>query len=144
MRILTLSEVGFTWRKPALLENINLAIDKGERIGLLGRNGTGKSTLMKILAGEVQPDHGQVRREPKTRIARLIQEVQTDQFWATLASPATIRDVALRGWQSSDENRPESAATGHNEHWQSTAALDRVLSRMQLDGDLDFNPCRLG
>ncbi len=80
MRILTLSEVGFTWRKPALLDNINLAIDKGERIGLLGRNGTGKSTLMKILAGEVQPDHGQIRREPQTRIARLIQEVHTDQL----------------------------------------------------------------
>ncbi len=144
MRILTLSEVGFTWRKPALLENINLAIDKGERIGLLGRNGTGKSTLMKILAGEVQPDHGQVRREPKTRIARLIQEVQTDQLLGDAGQPATIRDVALRGWQSSDENRPESAATGHDEHWQSTAALDRVLSRMQLDGDLDFNSLSAG
>ncbi len=144
MRILTLSEVGFTWRKPALLENINLAIDKGERIGLLGRNGTGKSTLMKILAGEVQPDHGQVRREPKTRIARLIQEVQTDQLLGDAGQPATIRDVALRGWQSSDENRPESAATRHDEHWQSTAALDRVLSRMQLDGDLDFNSLSAG
>ncbi|MGN6547826.1 MAG: ATP-binding cassette domain-containing protein, partial [Aureliella sp.] len=76
MRILTLSDVGFTWRKPALLDNINLAIDSGERIGLLGRNGTGKSTLMKILAGEIQPDHGEVRREPGIKIARLVQEVQ--------------------------------------------------------------------
>ena len=64
MRILTLTDVGFTWRKPALLDNINLAIDKGERIGLLGRNGTGKSTLMKIISGEVAADHGDVRRPP--------------------------------------------------------------------------------
>lgn len=141
MRILTLSEVGFTWRKPALLDNINLAIDKGERIGLLGRNGTGKSTLMKILAGEVQPDHGQVRREPRTRIARLIQEVHTDELFNDAGQSATIRDIALRGWQASVDTTSDDE---HDQQWQSTAALDKVLSRMQLDGDLDFNSLSAG
>ena len=144
MRILTLSEVGFTWRKPALLENINLAIDKGERIGLLGRNGTGKSTLMKILAGEVQPDHGQVRREPKTSIARLVQEVHTDQLLNSDGTPATIRDIALRGWQATEGSRTTDEPAEHDENWQSTAALDRVLSRMQLDGELIFNSLSAG
>ena len=144
MRILTLSEVGFTWRKPALLENINLAIDKGERIGLLGRNGTGKSTLMKILAGEVEPDHGTIRREPKTRIARLVQEVQTEELLNSAGQPATIRDIALRGWQPADELHPDESPAAGDEHWQSTAALDRVLSRMQLDGDLVFNSLSAG
>lgn len=147
MRILTLSEVGFTWRKPALLDNINLAIDKGERIGLLGRNGTGKSTLMKILAGEVQPDHGQIRREPKTRIARLIQEVHTDELFNEAGQSATIRDIALRGWQSADGQSTDDASHpdhDHDQQWQSTAALDRVLSRMQLDGELVFNSLSAG
>ncbi len=144
MRILTLSEVGFTWRKPALLDNINLAIDKGERIGLLGRNGTGKSTLMKILAGEVQPDHGQIRREPKTRIARLIQEVHTDQLLNDKGEPATIRDIALRGWQAGSDSSDASHSAAHDQDWQSTAALDRTLSRMQLDGDLNFNSLSAG
>lgn len=154
VRILTLSEVGFTWRKPALLDNINLAIDKGERIGLLGRNGTGKSTLMKILAGEVLPDHGQIRREPKTRIARLIQEVQADQLLNDKGQPMTIREIALRGWQAplNDQQSPNTAShdtashdtASHNENWQSTAALDQVLSRMRLDGDLDFNSLSAG
>lgn len=144
MRILTLSEVGFTWRKPALLENINLAIDKGERIGLLGRNGTGKSTLMKILAGEVQPDHGQVRREPKTSIARLVQEVNTDELLNEDGTPATIRDIALRGWQATEGSRAADEPAEHDENWQSTAALDRVLSRMQLDGELIFNSLSAG
>lgn len=143
MRILTLSEVGFTWRKPALLENINLAIDKGERIGLLGRNGTGKSTLMKILAGEVEPDHGQIRREPNTRISRLIQEVHTDEMLRDDGSPATIRDIALRGWQF-DPTTTADTAHHHDQQWQSTAALDKVLSRMQLDGDLVFNSLSAG
>ncbi len=144
MRILTLSEVGFTWRKPALLENINLAIDKGERIGLLGRNGTGKSTLMKILAGEVQPDHGQIRREPKTRISRLIQEVHTDQLLNAQGQPATIRDIALMGWQANQAAHDADDGHTHDEDWQSTAALDKVLSRMQLDGELVFNSLSAG
>ncbi|MFN6109690.1 MAG: ATP-binding cassette domain-containing protein, partial [Planctomycetota bacterium] len=154
MRILTLSEVGFTWRKPALLDNINLAIDKGERIGLLGRNGTGKSTLMKILAGEVQPDHGQIRREPQTRIARLIQEVHTDQLLNDKGQPVTIREIALRGWRATiDDQQSQNTASrnsvshetaSHGGDWQSTAALDQVLSRMQLDGDLDFNSLSAG
>ncbi len=133
MRILTLTDVGFTWRKPDLLDGINLAIDKGERIGLLGRNGTGKSTLMKILAGEVQPDHGQVRLEPKVRIARLIQEVDTQAVVSSDGQPATIRDVILRG--INDRVTHE---------WESTAALDRVLSRMQLDGELVFDSLSAG
>ncbi|MFN9912448.1 MAG: ATP-binding cassette domain-containing protein, partial [Pirellulaceae bacterium] len=66
---------GFTWRNPPLLENLRLAIDSGERIGLLGRNGAGKSTLMKLLAGDLVPDHGEVRRAPQLKVARLIQEV---------------------------------------------------------------------
>lgn len=155
MRILTLSDVGFTWRKPALLDNINLSIDKGERIGLLGRNGTGKSTLMKILAGELPPDHGEVRREPKTRIARLVQEVApapesdgTDASAAAAASSAqrTIRDLILEGWQAdtmhADYHGDDDAA--EHQPWQSEAALDRVMSRMQLDGSLPFDSLSAG
>lgn len=152
MRILTLSDVGFTWRKPALLDNIDLSIDKGERIGLLGRNGTGKSTLMKILAGELQPDHGDVRREPKTRIARLVQEVQaTDtsqlsEAAATKHRQRSIRDVILEGWQPDTSHADHHDSDDGHDHqaWQSEAALDRVMSRMQLDGSLSFEQLSAG
>lgn len=156
MRILTLSDVGFTWRKPALLDNINLAIDSGERIGLLGRNGTGKSTLMKILAGEIQPDHGEVRREPGIKIARLVQEVQPSSSNDSQSkdsvdgqpqddSSATIREVILRGWQA-DRTAPahDDFDETHRDAWQSQAALDRVMSRMQLDGSALFQPLSAG
>jgi len=58
-----------------LLEQLNLQINKGDRICLLGRNGEGKSTLMKLICGEVLPDGGEVIRPKGIRMARLPQEV---------------------------------------------------------------------
>lgn len=129
MRLITFHEVGFTWRKPPILEDVNLAIDTGERIGLLGRNGTGKSTLLKLIAGDIQPDHGTVRTAPKLRISRLIQEVPDDVG-------GTISDVISGGWATSTDPGDEDAI--HNQQWQLEAALDRTLTRMQLDPTRPF------
>ncbi len=131
MRLITLADVGFTYRKPSLLEDIQLAIDSGERIGLLGRNGMGKSTLMKIIAGEIRPDHGTVRVAPKIRIARLVQEVPTEKL-------GSIREVVLGGL---DENR-----FGHHDHeeWRDEAMLHKTLSRMELDGERSFDSLSAG
>jgi ATP-binding cassette subfamily F protein uup len=127
MRLITFHEVGFAWRKPPILEDVNLAIDSGERIGLLGRNGTGKSTLLKLIAGDLKPDHGTVRTAPKLRIARLIQEVPDDVG-------GTIADVISGGWGSTSSPDDDSS----HQPWQLDAALDRTLGRMQLDPDRPF------
>lgn len=134
MRLITLDDVGFTWRNPPLIDRVQLAIDAGERIGLLGRNGTGKSTLLKLIAGELSPDHGSIRRAPRLRVARLIQEVPGGQN-------GTIADVLAEGWResadqsSADPNGPDQDG---DQSWQLEAALSRTLKRMQLDGQLPF------
>jgi ATP-binding cassette subfamily F protein uup len=78
MPLITLQGVDYSVGGPLLLQRVDLAIEPGERIALIGRNGAGKSTLMALLAGERRPDDGEVRVEGGRRIARLEQEVPLD------------------------------------------------------------------
>ena len=58
-----------------LLDGINLQIEPGERICLLGRNGTGKTTLLRLVNGDLRPDGGEIARQPGVRTALLDQQV---------------------------------------------------------------------
>ena len=60
MPLLSLNNLSFTYSRPTLLDGITLHIERGERIGLVGRNGAGKSTLMKLISGLIKPDNGSV------------------------------------------------------------------------------------
>ncbi len=74
----------------ALLQNSEFQLDPGEKVGLLGRNGEGKSTLMNIIAGKIQPDNGEVWREPELKLAWLEQTPDLD-------NEATIYDSVASG-----------------------------------------------
>jgi ATP-binding cassette subfamily F protein uup len=78
MALLSLNDVSLTFAGPALLDSVSLQIEDGERLGLVGRNGTGKSTLLKILEGTLAPDSGTVARQPRLRVASLQQDVPPD------------------------------------------------------------------
>jgi ATP-binding cassette subfamily F protein uup len=75
---------------PPLLDCATIQIESGERIGLLGRNGSGKSTFMKLLAGEIHPDSGEIVPGGNVRIALLPQDVPDDL-------PGTVYDVVASG-----------------------------------------------
>jgi len=90
MPVLALDDVSTAFGHVPLLDHATLTIDAGERIALIGRNGTGKSTLLRILAGELVPDAGSVRREPGLRAARLAQD-------ATLSTAESVFDVVAGG-----------------------------------------------
>ena len=126
MSLLSLSEVSFTWSGPPLLDGISLEINAGERIGLLGRNGAGKSTLMKIIAGELDQDHGDIKRDKDLRVARLVQEV-----------PAG-------GAHQIHEFVAEAAAPFYEHDWEVDHAVDQILARMGLVGDEIFESLSSG
>ena len=74
MPILTLSEAQLAYGHWPLLNRANLAIEAGDRLGLIGRNGTGKSSLMRILAGHEQLDDGLIQRQQAISIVYVPQE----------------------------------------------------------------------
>ncbi len=78
MSLLNFVKLDYSVGGPLLLDGVDFAIERGERIALVGRNGEGKSTLLKLVAGELRPDDGEVRRESGLRVARLAQEVPQD------------------------------------------------------------------
>ncbi len=75
MALLDMQSVGLAFGGPAVLENISFHVDAGERIGLLGRNGVGKSTLLRVMAGEIAPDAGAVLRSQGLRVALVPQSM---------------------------------------------------------------------
>src|SRR6188768_807560 len=75
MPLLTLDRVSLAFGHHQLLDNAALRVEPRERIALLGRNGAGKSSLLKVIAGEQPADGGEVWRQPGLRIARLDQVI---------------------------------------------------------------------
>ena len=75
MPLITLQNVDLAVGGPPLLDNVQMAIESGDRLCVVGRNGAGKSTLLRLLAGQLQPDDGQIVRQSGLRVAMLEQAV---------------------------------------------------------------------
>ena len=75
MALIRLENLTLAFGEAPLLDKINLQIDPKERIFLIGRNGMGKSCLLKVLMGHLKPDDGKIISEPNLKIAELAQDL---------------------------------------------------------------------
>jgi ATP-binding cassette subfamily F protein uup len=75
MAILSLQDVGISFGGPPLLDKINLQVEKGERVCILGRNGEGKTTLLKLIGGNIKPDSGIISIQKGNSVAGLSQDL---------------------------------------------------------------------
>jgi len=116
MLIARLDKVSLRYGLSPLLEEADLQVSKGERVCLLGRNGTGKSSLLKLLSREIAPDSGEVWIRPGSRAASLAQEVSP-------ASDVRVHEV-LRAGVSAQE-----------EEWRAQLEVDQIVARLGLAGD---------
>jgi ATP-binding cassette subfamily F protein uup len=78
MALISCQEISKAFGGPLLLSDATLQVERGERIGLLGRNGEGKSTMLKIISGEYKPDSGELVCGSGVRVAMLSQQVEQD------------------------------------------------------------------
>ena len=132
-----------------MLNEVDLEIDKGERIGLLGRNGTGKSTLLGILAGEIETDGGEILRASGLRVARLEQEVP--QGYAGSVAEIVAEGLDTPQQQDGTNRQQDGTETDHLPggesavaSWQVEQSVERVLSQMKLDGRDAFDTLSSG
>ncbi len=88
MALLSLQNISLAFGGEPLLDSVTLNIEKGDHICLVGRNGSGKSSLLKVISGELEPDSGDIVRSPKLRVVSLPQDVPTD-------ISGTVKDVVL-------------------------------------------------
>ncbi|MCB1163379.1 MAG: ATP-binding cassette domain-containing protein [Candidatus Krumholzibacteriia bacterium] len=119
MALVDLKHVSMALGGPLLLDGVQLQIERGERICLLGRNGTGKSTLLRLLLGELTPDGGEIARAPGLRVAHLPQELP-------VLTQASVRDTVADGFAAVGLP-PAGPEQSH--------LVEQTLTRADLDGD---------
>jgi ATP-binding cassette subfamily F protein uup len=127
MALISLQDVSVGFGGPLLLEEVNLQIEAGEWVGLLGRNGMGKSTLLKLLNGDILPESGTVSRQQNLRMAYLPQEVP-------LGLAGTVTEIVTSGLSEG----AEIPAGGAENHWQDQLQVEQVIARMELDQTAQF------
>ncbi len=132
MALLALRDVSLGFRGPLLLDGVNLTVDPGERVCLLGRNGTGKTTLWRLIQGDLEPDRGEIVRQQGLHTALLPQELPP-------GLSGTVFDEVARGlgpraellaeyhhlahtWPSSKARSCDCSSIASNMPWKSTAA----------------------
>ena len=125
MALLSLRDVSVAFGGPALLDKAAFSLDRGERVCIIGRNGEGKSTLLKVIAGEILPDGGEIVRQQGLRIATMVQDVPRD--WT-----GSVEDIVAAGLQQF----PDLA--GQLEDWEIQTKVAKITTRLELDPCADF------
>src|SRR5215217_5754286 len=155
MALLGMQEVSIAFGGPPVLDRAAFAIERGERVCLLGRNGAGKSTIMKLLDGTMTPDDGAVVRQTGVPVARLEQEIPGDV-------DGTTYDVVAEGLGAAGALLAKYHQAGHRvaidasdaalreldrlhhaldsaDAWQLQTRVETVLSHLGLDADAPFS-----
>ena len=165
MALLGMQDINIAFGGPAVLTNANFSIERGERVCLLGRNGAGKSTVMKLLDGTMTTDTGIITRQTGVSVTRLEQEVPEDVTGSTFdvvaaglgemgsliaryhaashrvseaGNNSAERDSALR-----EMDRLHHALDSANA-WQIQTRVDTVLEHLGLDADAPFDKASVG
>jgi ABC transport system ATP-binding/permease protein len=149
--LLSLQRVGLAFGHLPLFEDADLQIERGERIALIGRNGAGKSSLLRVLTGEQVPDSGSIWQEPGLRVSRLDQDVPAAvdrTVFAEVAAGlgelgtlvAAYHQAAVRVAESHDSAAMERLgalqhALEERDGWRLEQKVELIVSRLSLPAE---------
>ena len=141
MSLITLLDAQLAFGHVALLDHAGFSLETAERVGLIGRNGAGKSSLLKILGGLAKPDDGNLHVQQGVRIAYVAQEPNLDQqvtiFKAVsegLQHVIAVRDQYLSGADGLDLDALQSVIEAYDA-WNWEQRVEETLQRLHLDPD---------
>jgi len=154
MALLGMQDLTIAFGGPPVLDRASFAIERGERVCLLGRNGAGKSTVMKLLDGSIVPDAGELVRQTGVTVARLEQEIPTTvegtTFDVVAAGLGAVGSLLAKYHQASHDvgtNASDAAlreldrlhhALDSANAWQVHTRVETVLMHLGLDADAPF------
>jgi len=154
MALISLQEISVAFGGPLLFDKLSLQVESGERIALLGRNGVGKTTLMKVMVGEVSIDDGEVVYQKGIQVTHLPQEVPNnikgivfDIVFSGLGPRAKVlTDYHHVVHRLHTEHTAElmsqldklQSELDHSGGWDIDAEVELVLAQLKLDGEADF------
>ena len=154
MALISLQEITLAFGGPLVFDRVSMQLEPGERVALLGRNGVGKTTLMKAMAGQIEIDRGDIIYQKGVKITHLPQEVPND-------IKGTVFDIVFSGLgerakllseyhhvthRLHSEHTPQllqelgrlQTELDHTNGWDLDSQVENVLSHMQLDGETEF------
>jgi len=136
MSLITLLNAQIAFGERPLLDDAQLTVQAGERLGLIGRNGTGKSTLLNVLAGGTPLDDGELQRRERLRLSLVEQEPQLPPA-ETLQDSLLLRAKACAAWS-------DGAPADEREHWRLESRLEEFLHRFGVTGTTSATSCSGG
>ncbi|MDD5724169.1 MAG: ATP-binding cassette domain-containing protein [Syntrophales bacterium] len=155
MSLISLQNLTQSFGGPPILEEINLQIEQGERVCLVGRNGEGKSSLIKLIAEDLKPDSGNIIRQKGLRISHIGQDVALDLEGSVFEVIAgglgesqkllkKYHDISAHLGSHGGENLLAEMETVQEQletagGWQAQQRVETVISRLQLDADLNYS-----
>jgi len=152
MAYITLRDVQLAFGGPSLLDGANFNLERGERVCLIGRNGEGKSTLLKLIEGSLLPDRGEVSIQNGITISMLAQDVPMDSGKVAdiVADGAGEAATVLRAYHEASDacvlgDMEACDRMGNLQHkldqvdgWALETKVNSILSKMGLDPDADL------
>jgi ATP-binding cassette subfamily F protein uup len=147
MALLSLQQVSLAFGHVPLLDHVDFVIEPGERIALIGRNGTGKSSLLKVVLGSILPDSGEVQRQNGITLADVPQEPVFGEaqtiFQAVAQGVGPVWDL-LAQYEAMAQDPAHDADALHaiqqaiddQDGWMATSRIEQALSRLSLEGSV--------
>ena len=141
MPLITLDNISLRFSEKVILDEINATIQKGDKIGLIGRNGEGKSSFMKVLAGIIYADDGNLKVKNSTRISYLEQQPPEDNDYSLFSVVAQgLGDTGLllaNYYQSLQDGNIEKSSLLQDEIeqkdvWHYLHQIETILNRFKL------------